>query len=69
MAVFKATLDSPSVASKDKEQVTKAGDYLTEQLATMAMLVGKSMATLAALYNAYHMEKKVDGEAREDTLI
>ena len=28
LAIFKAILDIPSVAPNDKEQVTKAGDYL-----------------------------------------
>ena len=30
LAIFKATLYSNSVAPKDKEQVTKVGDYLAK---------------------------------------
>ena len=37
---------------EDKGQVTKAADYLTNWLATVAMLVDKSMLAVAALYNA-----------------
>ena len=42
-------LDSEYMALKDKEQVTKAGDYFIEQLASMAMLMNKSMPSVVAL--------------------
>ena len=51
LAIFRAMLDSPSVAPKDKEQVTKAGDYLAKRLAIVAALVDKSMPAVAALYD------------------
>ena len=44
------TLESPFVAPKDKAQVAKAGNYLAKQLATIAMLVDKSMPIVAALF-------------------
>ena len=52
LAIFKATLDSPSVALKDKVQITKTGRYLAKRLATMAMLVDKSTPAMAAFYDA-----------------
>ena len=52
LAIFKTTLDSPSVAPKDKAQVTEAGHYFAKWLATVAMLVDKSTPTMAALYDA-----------------
>ena len=51
LAIFKATLDNPFVAPKDKGQVAVAGDYPAKWLATVAMLVDKSTPTVAALYN------------------
>ena len=50
--IFKATLYSNSLAPKDKEQVAKAGNYLAKQLATIAMLLDKSMLIMLALYDA-----------------
>ena len=50
LAIFKATLDSPFVAPKDKVQVTKAGDYLTKWLATIVVLIDKSTPIVAALF-------------------
>ena len=52
LAIFKATLDSPFVALKDKAQVTEAGDYLAKLLATIATLVDKSMLIMVALFDA-----------------
>ena len=52
LAILKATLDSPFVVLKDKGQVAETGGYLTKMLATVAMLVDKSMPALAALYDA-----------------
>ena len=52
LAIFKATLDSPLVVPKDKVQVTEAGNYLAERLATIAVLMDKSMPIAAALFNA-----------------
>ena len=52
LASFKATLDSLFVVPKDKEQVADAGNNLAKWLATVAMLVDKSMLVVAALYNA-----------------
>ena len=49
--IFKATLDSPSVVPKDKVQVAEAGNYLAERLASMAVLVDKSMPTVAPLFD------------------
>ena len=51
LAVFKAMPESDSVALKDKEQVSKVGNYLAKCLATVATLVDKSMPTLVALYD------------------
>ena len=51
-AIFRAMLDSPSIAPKDKVQATEAGDYLIKRLATMAILVDKSRPSVAALYDA-----------------
>ena len=48
--IFKATLNSPLVVPKDKAQVTEVGNYLAERLATIAMLVDKSMPIVAALF-------------------
>ena len=52
LAIFKATLESPFVAPKDKAQVAEAGDYLAEQLSTIAALVNKSTPVVAALFDA-----------------
>ena len=52
LAIFRATLDSPSVVPQIKAQVTKAGDYLAKWLPTVVMLVDKSMPTVAALFDA-----------------
>ena len=52
LAIFKATLESPFVAPKDKAQVTKVGDYLAKRLATIAALVDKSMPIVVALFDA-----------------
>ena len=52
MDIFKAILDSNFMVVKGKEQVAKAGDYLAEWLATIAMLAEKSMPTAVALYDA-----------------
>ena len=51
LAIFLATLDSPSVALKDKLQVTEAGNYLSKKLATVVALVDESTPTVAALFN------------------
>ena len=50
LAVFKTTLDSHSVALKDNEQVTKAGNYLAKWIATMA--APGNNACRVALYDA-----------------
>ena len=50
LVIFKATLDSLYVALKDNGQVSETGDYVTKQLATVSVLLDKSMPTLAALY-------------------
>ena len=52
LIIFKATFDSPSVAPKNKGQFAEAGNYLVKWLATVAILVGKSTPTVAALYDA-----------------
>ena len=52
LSIFRAMLDTPSLALKDKAQIAKAGDYLAKRLATVVLLVDKSISTLAALYNA-----------------
>ena len=52
LAILKAMLDSDSIVPKEKEQVTKVSDYLAEQLATMAILVYKSMPAVTAIYDA-----------------
>ena len=52
LAIYKATLDSPSVVMKDKAQVTDTGNYLAKKLATVASQVDKSTPTMVALYNA-----------------
>ena len=52
LTIFKAMLHSPSIAPKDKTQVTKAGDYFAKKLATVATLVDKSMPTVAAPFDA-----------------
>ena len=51
LAIFKAMLDNLSVAPKDKRQVTEAGNYLAERLATIAMLMDKSTPAVVALYD------------------
>ena len=45
-------LDDDSVVLKDKEQVTKAGEYLAKWLVTMAMLMDKRKPIVAALCDA-----------------
>ena len=52
LAIFKATLDSPSVVPKDKGKVAEAGNYLAKGLATIAMLVDRSMLEVVALFDA-----------------
>ena len=52
LTIFKATLESPFVAPKDKAQVTEVGDYWAKRLATIAALVDKSMPVVAALFDA-----------------
>ena len=52
LTIFKATLDSPSIVPKDKEQVTEAGKYLVKRLATVAILVDNSIPAVVALYDA-----------------
>ena len=52
LTIFQATLDSPFVAPKDKAKVTEAGNYLAEQLASIAALVDKSTPIAAALFDA-----------------
>ena len=42
LAILNAVLDSKFMVPKDKEQVTKVGDYLAKWLATMAVLVDKA---------------------------
>ena len=42
LTIFKAKLESPFVAPKNKAQVAKAGNYLAKQLATIAVLVEKA---------------------------
>ena len=49
MAIFKATLDSPSVEPKDKGEVTEAGNYVTEWQATVSALVDNTMPTVLVL--------------------
>ena len=51
-AIFKATLDGASLDPKDKNQVTKAYDYLSKRLVTILVLVDKSKPTVAALCDA-----------------
>ena len=50
LAIFKAILDSQSIALKDKEHVTEVCNYLAKWLATIALLVDKSIPIVAALY-------------------
>ena len=64
LAIFKAMLDSPSVVQKDKAQVIETGDYLAKRLPTVAMLVGKSTPTVAALLMLSHVAREVGGEGR-----
>ena len=52
LIILKATLDSLSVAPIDKGQVAEAGDYFAKWLTTVAVLVDKSLHTVAALYEA-----------------
>ena len=51
LTIFKATLESNCIALKDKKQVTKAGDYLAEELVTIAMLVDKSKPAVVNLHH------------------
>ena len=62
LTIFKATLESPFVAPKDKAQVTKVGNYLAEWLATIAVLVDKSTPIAAALFDAIPRGKEEGGE-------
>ena len=51
-------------------QVTKAGDYLAERLATIATLVDKSMPAVAALFDTIPMRQGRKAEmARQDHLV
>ena len=52
LAIFKPMLDSKSIVLKDKEQVSKVGNYFAEWLATVATLVDNSMPAVMALYDA-----------------
>ena len=52
LAIFKATLDSHSIEPKVKEQVAKAGDYFSKQLATVSMLVDNITPTVAVFFDA-----------------
>ena len=52
LAIFKAMLDSLSVAPKDKVQVTEVGDQLAKRLATIAALVDQSLPAVVALFDA-----------------
>ena len=52
LVLFKAALDSPSVAQKDKGQVGETGDYLTKWLDTVSILVDKSIPIVVALCEA-----------------
>ena len=52
LTIFRATLDSPFLAPKDKAYVAKVGDYLAKRLATIAALVDMSMPIVAALFDA-----------------
>ena len=49
---LKTMLESNFMASKDKEQVTEAGDYHAKQLVTIVTLVDKTMPMVVALYDA-----------------
>ena len=69
LAIFKAMLNSPSVVPKDKEQVAEAGEYLAERLAAMAMLVDKSIPTVAAFYGAIPCGKGGGGRGLAKTLL
>ena len=63
LAIFKAMLDSPSAAQKDKAQVAKAGNYLAERLATVAALVDKLTPAMVALFDTIPHSK--EGRQRE----
>ena len=52
LSIFKAMQDTKSVVSKNKKQVTKAGNYLSKRLAMLAALVDKTMPTMATWSNA-----------------
>ena len=70
LAIYRATLDSPSVAPPDKVQVAEAGDYLGKRLATMATLVDESTPAVAAFFDASHVEEVGgEGQARPSYLI
>ena len=70
MAIFKAMLDSLSVVLKNKGQVIEAGNYLTKQLATVAMLVDKSLPTVVvALYDAIPYSEGGGGWAWQNPLV
>ena len=69
LAIFKTTLDSPSVVLKDKEQVTKAGGYLAKWLATVAVLVDRSIPTVVSFYNAIPHGERGRWRGLEKTLL
>ena len=52
LVIFKTILDSPFVMTKDKGKVAEAGNYLAKWLATVDVLVDKSMNTMVALCDA-----------------
>ena len=64
MAIFQATLDSLSVVSKGKAQVTEAGDYLAKRLATMVVLVDKSTPTVGSLLTPSQVAQEVGREGK-----
>ena len=57
LAIFKAMLDSPSVALYNKAQVIEGGDYLAKRLATITVLVDKSTPTVVALFDTISHSK------------
>ena len=58
LAIFESTLDSISMAPKDKEQITEEGDYLAKMLMTVVTLVDKNTPTVVGLYDAIlHIER------------
>ena len=65
LTIFKAMQNSNSMVPKDKEQVTKAGNYLAKGLATIATLVDKSRPEVEALYDTICMVTEVSRESLE----